>query len=120
MEINPFANYELKLSLLGVASISIPAGQSVSHVKDIDESLLMTGAEYFCSGGPEDTVTLKILDSNGNVLAVPAKDIYVGPYGKYEFYQAVLSAGLKLEITYKNNGTEEAKIRYNLITHKNK
>jgi hypothetical protein len=113
---NPFHNYKLKLRLRGIASITIPAGQIVSHIYTVEEKMWMTGAEYFKVGNSSDTVTFKI-KNNGITLSTPAEDIFLKDHDRYEFYKSELKPNMEIEIIYKNNGTNDAEFRYNLIGH---
>lgn len=115
--INPFHNYELKLSLKGICSIIIPAGQTVSHTYNVTENIWMTGAEYFRYGNDSDQVSFKI-KLNGETVSTPADNLFMSEHGRYEFYKATLAPGMSVEITYKNNGVDNATFRYNIISHK--
>ena len=117
MIINPFHNYELKLNLKGIASITIQSGETVSHTYVIQEKLWMTGAEYFRTGNYSDTITFKI-KNNGITLSVPAEDLFLKEHGRYEFYKSSLNPNMEIELIYKNNGPSSATFRYNLICHK--
>lgn len=114
-----FTDHALRLNLKGIANISIPAGQEVSHEFPIDTKVIVTGAEYFRKGNDEDTISFRI-KSNNQVIATLADNIFMGNNNRYEFYQAVLNIGNSIELVYKNNGNEEASFRYNLISHKEK
>lgn len=114
-----FTDYALRLNLKGIASLVIPVGQEVSHEFIIEKKTIITGAEYFRTGNDNDTVTLNIKE-NGKVIATLADSIFLSDQGRYEFYQAVLNIGHSLEIIYKNNGLQESKFRYNIISHREK
>lgn len=111
-----FVDYGLKVSLKGVENITVAAGQEVSSQFTASQRTLLTGAEYFREGNIEDTVSFKV-KVNGQVVSTFAENIFMGLSGRYEFYQAILQNGYVVEVTYKNNGTNEAKFRFNLITH---
>lgn len=114
--INPFHNYELKLKLKGIASFNISSGQVFIQSYIVQDKIMMTGAEYFRQGNDSDTISFKI-KHNGQVVSTPADDLYLSHYGRYEFYKAQLFPGMEIEVTYKNNGANDATFRYNIIAH---
>lgn len=115
--LNQFADYALRVNLKGIASLSIPAGQTASHEFQVPSEMILTGAEYFRSGGNlSDTVSFKI-KQNGQTMAVFADEIFVGDKARYEFYQATLNQSHVIEVVYKNTGSEAAEFCFNLITH---
>jgi hypothetical protein len=119
VSMNIFDKYELKLKIRKMMKISTQAGETVTVRYIVPESFLMTGAEYFKSGGGEDDgITFEIKHPvTQAVLQLVGDDLYVGDKGSYQFYQASLPQGLAIDVTYKNRGTESASMRINLITH---
>ena len=118
--IDVFADYGVKLDLLGAGSAAIPSMTTVyiDYIVDVDK--MITGAEYFCEGNWEDTISFQLLDSNNNLLDQFVTDMHIGKSGVYQFYKAKLEQGQKIRVVYYNEGTNEAKFKYNLICHKDK
>lgn len=114
-----FQDLALRLKLVGIANMEVAAGQTGTATYNFSERTVVTGAEYFRTGNASDTVTMNV-KHNGQTVASFATDIYLSSEGRYEFYQAIFNSGHSLEIVYKNNGTEAAKLRCNLISHVDK
>jgi hypothetical protein len=109
-----------KLDMVSSPVVTIPAGESRSIDYTFTQSRFLTGAEYFRSGGNfGDMINFQIVHPTLGVLDQFATNIYINKeHGSYQFYSANIPAGLIARAVYFNNGNEEAKFCFNLITHR--
>jgi hypothetical protein len=117
-----FEDPSTKLDMVSSPCITIPAGQSLSVDYNFTEFRYVTGAEYFRKNGNfEDRLHFQMVHPLLGVVDQFATSIHLQKdYGFYQFYRANVPAGLIARAVYFNNGTEEAKFCFNLITHKDK
>lgn len=112
-----FQDYSLNINFTGMCHMTVPTNEVSSSVYTIEQNSLLTGVEYFRIGNSEDTILLEIFDQSDRFINVIFKDLYMNSHAQYEFYKIKLTAGNKVKLTYKNNGSESAKINFNLVLH---
>jgi len=117
-----FDDPNTKLDIVASSIVTILAGETKSAEYIFTSDKVLTGAEYFREGGNfGDVVSFQIVHPVAGVLDQFATNIYLNKeHGLYQFYRARIPSGLIARAVYVNNGPNQAKFCFNLITHKEK